>query len=144
MINDLVVGISRKLGELFDYSIYSEDVSQELTPPCFYVRLLQPMLKQYMGLRFYITGSFDIQFFPEQNGTEQSQCQAVADRLILEMSYITVTIDDMDLTCRGKGISLEIVDGVLHFFVQYSLKMRKEVAGNEIMENLTHSNLIKE
>lgn len=135
MINKLVVGISQQLNALFgdSYDIYTEDISQGLNTPAFYIRLLQSESAQVVGTRYFRTHSFDIHFFPEGDGTEIEQCQEVMAKLLAEMEYITIETG----VIRGTQISTEIIDGVLHFFVQYNFHVLKVVEPEEMMGDLT-------
>jgi hypothetical protein len=142
MVNDLVVGISRKLYALFgdEYRIYAEHIPQDLQPPAFYVRLLQSGVTPIVGRRYFRNHSFDVHFFPVENETELQQCYAAEAILLEGLEYVTID----DLTYRGTSRRTEIVDNVLHMFVQYNLLALKAATPEDYMEDLTQLAGVKE
>ncbi|KXG78285.1 phage tail terminator family protein [Thermotalea metallivorans] len=141
MIDKIKVGISQKLNVLFgdEYRIYTEEIKQGLKPPAFFIKTLNPSQTQILGRRYQRTYPFDIHFFPSENGAEAEQCESITDQLFSELEYITV---DGNLT-RGTGMNAEVVNGVLHFFIQYNSYVLKPETPQEYMDDITQSSYIK-
>ncbi|HBF2884833.1 TPA: hypothetical protein KN186_001018 [Clostridioides difficile] len=59
--------------------------------------------------------SFDVHYFPKSND-KSFEINEVAEMLLEELEYIEI---DGDLV-RGTNMNFEIVDNVLHFFVDYN------------------------
>lgn len=135
MINDIIKGISVKLNQAFgaDYKIYVEDIKQGLVEPCFSIVALEPSQSAKLPNRYFRSYPFDIHYFPESNNKPKAEMYEVGEKLLIELEYITV----LDNLCRGTKMRYELVDGVLHFFVNYDLFVKKEVDQGVYMENLT-------
>ena len=138
MINKIIDGISIAINSEFgdDYEIYMESIEQGLKEPCFSILCLNPTIEQFLGQRYFRTNQFCIHYFPKSS-ERQYECNEVAERLFECMEFITV---DGDLV-RGNSLHTEISDGVLSFFVNYDLFIRKteEVAIMEILKLETES-----
>lgn len=124
MLNDIINGISIKLNEEFGdtYTIYSEEVDQNFTEKSFFIDVLNPLIKPYVGDRHLRIHPFDIRFFPIENNHMNEQICDVADRLIQCLKYITVRGD----LVRGINMQYTIVDDVLHFMVEYNIIVNYE------------------
>ena len=133
MINDIINGIAIKLNEVFgsDYKIYKENVKQGLKEPCFSIVMLEVTESAKLPNRCFRSYPFDIHYFPKTK--TKTEMYNVAEQLLIELEYITI----LDNLCRGTKMRYEVVDGVLHFFVNYDLFIKKEVAKVESMAELT-------
>lgn len=133
MINDLINGIAVKLNSVFgsEYRIYKEDIKQGLKEPCFSVVLLEAEQSAKLPNRYLKQCQFDIHYFPKT--LTKNEMYEVAEKLLIELEYITV----LDNLCRGIKMRYEIVDDVLHFFVNYDFFIKKEVIKQDGMEALT-------
>ena len=134
MVNEIISGVSMKLNETFGdgYRIYQNDVKQGLMEPCFFIAVLEPLHRPYLGRRRQITTPLDIHFFPEKNGDNKTMLE-VADELFSALEYITTT-DGEDML-RGREMRYSIQDSVLHFFVSYSVILNEHTA-EDAMEEL--------
>lgn len=119
MLGDIITGIAKALGAAFgsEYRVYENDVQQGMTEPCFFIAALRPEQTQLLGDRAIWRNPFDIQHFPKEPGTN-AELYSVAARLMYALRYITLPGGDL---LRGRSISYETVDGVLHFFVSYNM-----------------------
>lgn len=135
MVNEIVAGVSAKLYETFGdgYRIYQNDISQGLSEPCFFLAVLSPSHTPYLGRRRKITVPLDVHFFPEDGGDNQEMAR-VGDLLFSALEFITTT-DGAD-SFRGREMSYEIQEGVLHFFVTYAVILN-EIREEETMETLS-------
>lgn len=142
MINDIVDGISIKLNQVFGDTFkiyYDEDVSQGLTEPCFFIAVLNPSQAKVIGNRYFRQHPFDIHYFPVvRDNNNELQGKA----LDLYEALESVTIADGDLVL-GTKMNHEVVDGVLHFFVNFDMYVKKVVVPEDDMETLTVNNNVK-
>ena len=139
MINDIMNAISIKLYEVFGdgYKIYLNDVQQGLTEPCFLITIVDYSKGQLLQSRSKRLVPFDILFFPN-NG--KSQCYEVADQMMNELDMITLLNSDM---MHGTEMRAEIVDDVLHFFVNYNFMATVENEPLDSMESIDIKNSTK-
>ena len=117
MCLDIIDGISVKINEYFgdDYKIYSETVEQGLSLPCFFINHEETVRKKLLGERYLTTYSFLINYFPQNNKEEMIiAAEKLTDCLRL------VEMPDGD-TIRGKGIRFNITNGVLQFYISFTL-----------------------
>ncbi|HFL3186098.1 phage tail terminator family protein [Clostridioides difficile] len=117
MLNNIIDGISIKLDKTFgnEYTIYSEDVEQGINEPCFFICPLNPSKTSYPNGRTLKKNSFDVHYFPRSKD-KSFEINEVAEMLLEELEYIEI---DGDLV-RGTNMNFEIIDNVLHFFVDYN------------------------
>lgn len=141
MVNNLIDGISVKLNEVFgnEIRIYSESVKQGLKEPCFFIAVLNPTQNPMIGARYFREHSFDIHYFPSKDGGNQ-EIQDVASKLFDALEYITLLDGDL---VRGTEMHYEVVDGVLHFFVDYNFHVIKHKAHDAYMEELKQTGFVK-
>ena len=143
MLNKIITGISQTLDAEFnseneEYIIHTENVEQGLDEPCFFIFSLKPSSKQLVGNRYERKYPFDIHFFPDTElvdgiSTINNQINEVTERLFTALEYITV---DNSLV-RGTSMNVEIVDSVLHFFINFNMIVKKETDPIETMGSLT-------
>ena len=138
MLNKIITGISQALDAEFnseeneEYTIYTEDVEQGLEEPCFFIFSLKPSSKQLVGNRYDRKYPFDIHYFPKDEENINNEINEVTERLFTALEYITV---DNNLV-RGTNMNVEIVDNVLHFFVDFNMIVRTESKEIEPMGSL--------
>jgi hypothetical protein len=134
MFNETMIGISQKLNQVFgdDYKIHLDEIEQGLKEPCFLIVNLKGGQEQEIGTLYTRDQSFDIHYFPQGKKITR-EVNDVADTLKMELEYITVD----DNPVRGTGMKHEVVDGVLHFFVNYDIRIRKAIEPDPFMETLT-------
>lgn len=137
MVNSIIKGIAKKLNETFGagYKIYKEDIEQNFVEPCFSIVHIMSINSGKLPHRYLRTNRFNVQFFPESNIHAKNDIYEVAEKMLLEMEYITV---DGNL-CRGTDMRYEIEDGVLHFFVNYNLFIKKEQEKVPMLDLQTNS-----
>ena len=140
MINAIIEAISVALnGEFGDrYEIHMEELEQGLEEPCFFIFCLNPSSDLFLGKRYFRTNPFCIQYFPESSG-KQRECNGVAERMYDCLEYVTMDGDSEPI--RGTKMKHEVVDGVLHFFVNYNLivNIPKELPTMETLEIDQHT-----
>jgi len=113
-INDVRNAVHAALDAAFpNIPVLGEEIKQGLTPPCFFVRLLDSGHTQELGRRFIRYHPFDVHYFaPERSNADMYD---MAEQLTAALQQITVA----GRPVRGTGMRFEIIDEVLHFFVNY-------------------------
>lgn len=132
MINKIIDGISISLNAEFgdDYKIYTESIEQGLKEPCFSIICVNPTNDLYLGKRYFRKNQFCIQYFPKGED-KYAECLDVAERMFDCLEVISVG-DDLQ---RGTSMHGEVVDRVLHFFVNYDMFVYK-VESTDAMEGI--------
>ncbi|MCW2277735.1 phage tail terminator family protein [Heliophilum fasciatum] len=134
-INQVRDGVIASIRAIFpDKKIYGEAMKQGVTVPCFFVKILLAEQTNEVGRRLKRTVLFDVHYFADTN----EEAHEVAEQLY-QMGFVTV----QGSLLRGKKMRHEIVDGVLHFFVEYEFHLLREVASGPTMQTLEQeANLI--
>lgn len=124
MLNEVIKGVSMALGTAFEGRyIYQNDVKQGLEPPCFFIGVLKPELNPLLGRRFNSVNPLDVRFTP-LDPANNAEMLDVAGELLEVLEFITLPNGDQ---VHGTGMNYEIVDGVLHFFVNYNFTVIRPV-----------------
>lgn len=137
MLNKIITGISQALDSEFnadgnEYTIYTENVEQGLETPCFFIFKLKPSSKQLVGNRYDRKYPFDVHYFPKDKENINYEINEVTERLYSALEYITV---DENLV-RGTNMNAEVVDDVLHFFINFNMIVKKETDPIDTMGSL--------
>lgn len=137
MINKIIEAIAIKLHELFGYEIYKDNIEQGLNEPCFLIVLISQNKQQLLNQRSKRELPFDIHFFPSEG---DSQSNEVSETLMNELDIVKAVDGTL---FAGTGMSSEIIDGVLHFRVNYNYTANKYET-EDVMKEIDISNGIKE
>jgi len=137
-INDVRNAVNTALDAAFpDIPIMGEEIKQGLKPPCFFVRLLEPEHTQELGWRFMRNHPFDVHYFaPERSNDDMYE---MAEKLTEALQWIHVA----GRPVRGTGMRFEIVDEVLHFFVEYNFHVWATKPDNPAMQTLNIREALK-
>lgn len=121
-VNDIIDGVSIKLNEIFgdDYTIYTDNVKQDLKFPCFFIKKMPSSKKKLIGSRYQNKLNLIVHAILENEDMEL--LNDISDKLY-ELEYITLINKDI---LRGTEIKTEISDGVLLFFITYQFFTYKE------------------
>lgn len=138
MIDLIISGISNALFEVFGYDNYASRITQGLSPPCFFIQCMEPSIKKCISTCYRRKNHFVIQYFPESGYDTYEEYNSVGERMFECLEVINA--DGFFL--RGTDMRFEIVDGVLHFFVDYNTFIRKEVQ-KEMMGSMQTDNRAK-
>lgn len=135
MLNETINGIAQKLNQIFgdEYRIHIDTVKQGLKEPCFLIVVLEGNQEQVIGNLYSRKQSFDIHYFPQSKNGIIREVNEVLNKLLIELEYIEVNAD----LVRGTNINFDVVDEILHFFVNYDVRIRKVVEPDPLMEDLT-------
>ena len=142
MLNETIDGISVKLNETFggEYTIYKENVPQDLHEPAFIITHLITLNSAKLPNRYLRKQTFNIKYFPKDKYNAKNEMYDVAEKMLIALEYINLSHNEnFDNLCRGTKMRYEVVDGILHFFVNYDLFVKKEVVKQDNMEDLTIS-----
>lgn len=140
MLNETIEGISQKLRQVFGdgYEIYLDEMKQGQKEPCFFIACLGGKQQQELGNLYKREQAFDLRYLPKEKSST-AEAYSTADVLNMEMEYIMVEGN----LVRGTKMRHEVIDGVLHFFVNYDLRLRKVVEPAPLMEELTIKEKVK-
>lgn len=100
--------------EFPDIRIMGEEIKQGLEPPCFFVRLLEPEHTRELGRRAMRIHPFVVRYYGIDR--KNDDYYDMAEKLTSALQQIDVN----GITVRGIDMRFEIVDEVLHFFVNYN------------------------
>ena len=141
-MNDIVDAISIKINNIFNqdkkvYHIYDTKSKQGFENPCFFIKLLNGSISQFIGNRYDNKLYFDIQgFVIDENDRE---LRNMADSL-QNLEYIKLLNNDL---LNARKMRYEFKDGVLHFFVDYSFIGKKVEIPIDAMEKLSINGEVK-
>lgn len=124
MFNDLIDAISKRLLEYFPESvpnIYSENIEQGFSEPCFYISLINSTNKNKLGPGRSKRYKFDIMYFNNNLGNDDLNTMGDKLSTVLEDTQIG------DALIHGFDIEYEVKDNKLHFFVEYPVLASYEV-----------------
>lgn len=140
MLNELIEAISTKLKQVFgaETRVYSEPLEQGQRP-CFFITVLKPSETPLLGNRFFRSHPFDVQYSPAV-AENNAELQEMAANLFDALEFVTMVNDDL---VHGTKMNYEIVDGVLHFYVNYNMFLKKVKEPVDNMEALTVNNEVR-
>jgi hypothetical protein len=133
MLNETIDGIAQKLNQVFGdrYEIYIDEVKQGLKEPCFLIVCITGNQQQKLGTLYNREQSFDLHYFPQAKQITR-EVNSVIAALNMELEYIEIEGGLL----RGTKMKHEVIEGVLHFFVNYDIRIRKVVEPDPLMEDL--------
>lgn len=135
-VNDVVNGVINAIQPVFpNIVIYGEESAQGFTAPCFYVKLFPVEQKRELNRRYVRRHSFDIHYF----GTSNTDMYDKAESLYAVLEYINVN----ETMCRGKSMKHEILEGVLHFYVDYDFSIMRPKETVPFMQTMNQEANIK-
>lgn len=117
-----------------DSRIYTENIEQGLSPPCFSVICEQPVFKRILGKRFFRGFDFCIYYYPESDDFF-SEINSVSEKLIPDLELIEA---DGDLI-RGNNFSVKTVDDVMVICASYGAFVYDDEKA-PMMEDLSYRN----
>lgn len=144
VVNEIKIGMAAKITKIYEdkgkYPIYDNNVVQDLEKPCFFIKYLNGDEKREIGIenRFYRdTLNFDIIGYTLDGDTDI--LNNMVDNLY-DLEYIELT----DKTkVRADKMHPKIEDGVLHFFIDYKVFIKKEDSATTKMNDYSLSGEVK-
>lgn len=112
-------------------TIYNEEIKQGFGEPCFFIKVLNSAQDKELNIRYKKNVYFDIHYFSDKEDIN-SDCLDMADRLYGVLEYIQVG----NSLYRSTNMTHEVIDGVLHFFLQFNYHVLKEIEKTPKMEKL--------
>lgn len=98
--------------------VYGEKVLQGFKEPSFYVKVFNANHKKDLNTRYNRTYNIDIHYF----GTSNKDCESMAEELYENMEYLQGNY------AKGVNMNHKVTNGVLHFLVDYKLRLKRETA----------------
>lgn len=133
---DVRTGVMKALAAVFpDIDRYAEEIKEGLTPPCFFIGVLEPSHEQELGRRYTRDIPFDIHYFSETNKDRINMAE--------QLTSILETVQAGESQVRGMNISWQIVDEVLHFFITYRMQVWKQQPVYPAMQTLDVEEALK-
>lgn len=118
MENLIINGVSNALFKYFgnSYKIYTNDIPQNFTTPCFFISVISSNLQKACPIRYDAVIKLDIHYFTDslESKTEFRNVSDILRYNVLE----NLQIRDGEIR-DGEDMYYRIVDNVLHFFVSY-------------------------
>ena len=123
--NEIIETVAMVLGESYPTAaIYSNDVSQGLEPPAFQILALEAVFDPYPSGRVLKRQPLDVIYYPRDEGDNQDMLR-VADELFPLLEFISCSRSDYKDKLHGTDMRCAIIDGALHFFVNYDTMFRR-------------------
>lgn len=133
MINCLVNSLSKYLKDKYNVYIYVDDIPQDFKQPCFYVGVLQTAKTELVGDRYILNIPIDIQYFNDENLEKKREMRQIADELFNDLRFLTLV--DYGGLIQGYNCHFDIIDNVLHFYIDYKLIINNRIKlDNEFKE----------
>lgn len=122
-IDDLKIGINQSLDKEFpNITIYGEEIEQGFEEPCFFVKILSSLQDKELNIRYKKNISFDVHYFSDKED-KNSDYNNMADKLYEVLEYVTVG----NSLYRANKMKHEVIDGVLHFMLQFDYHVLKQI-----------------
>lgn len=138
-INSIRSGVILALSNLFpDMDIYGEEVKQGFESPCFFVKLLTVAQDKEVDRRYKRSYAFDIHFFPDGNDYNR-EAHGMAEMLYDKLRSVAIS----GSLYRGTGMNHQIVDGTLHFFVDFNFHVYEPKNNIPKMKTLDQEGYLK-
>lgn len=139
-INDIKIGINNALDKEFpNTTIYGEEIKQGFEEPCFFIKILSSAQDKQLNRRYKKNIFFDVHYFSDKEDIN-SDCLEMADKLYEELEYIKVG----NSLYRSSDMTHEVINGVLHFMLQFNYCVIKQVEEVPKMESLNQNTRYKE
>ena len=127
VVNEIVLGIAAKVKAIYkdkgDYPIYTNNEEQGLEKPCFFIKVIDGNESREIGLenKFYK----DLLNIVIIGYTLDGNTEILNDMIdnLYELEYIELS--DKSLI-RAIKLHQKVEDGVLHFFIDYNLSIKKD------------------
>lgn len=145
VVNEIIQGIANKIALLYkdkgQYPIYTDRKLQNLEKPCFFIKVLNGEEKNEIGLkdRFY-RDLLSIVIIGYAMDEDTEVLNDMSDTLY-ELEYIELS-DKSKI--RADKLNHKIEDGILHFFIDYKLFIKKDIHETTKMNDYNLSGEVKE
>lgn len=143
IVTDISNGISKALYELTGAPIYVGFSHQNTIFPCYVVEMISSSQKDELRTLKQREYTYDILYFYDETGDiedEESLCE-IAEAMYSALEFIDVG----NYKAFGRNMNYRITDGVLHFFVTYTVfvdrvpqkltRMQRLIQETEVKQN---------
>ena len=131
MINDIINGIAIAIHEQFpDADIHTEPVEQGLVEPAFYIHCINVDQSDLIAGRFRQSMPFEVVCFPLNGVTDINSTLPV---LLVALKLITL---ENGQKLSGYNIKGQVIDDLLHVFVDYDMTVKIVTDPVDNMEEL--------
>lgn len=138
-VNSIRSGVILALSDFFPtLDIYGEEINQGFEAPCFFVKLLTTAQDREMDRRYRRSHSFDIHYFPA-SADPNEEAHGMAEQLYDKLRQVNID----GALYRGAGMTHEVVEGVLHFFVDFNFHVFAEKQPGIKMQTLNQEGRLK-
>ncbi|MEK5480310.1 DUF6838 family protein [Paenibacillus sp. FSL R5-0407] len=138
-VNSIRSGLILALSDLFPtMGIYGEAIREGFEAPCFFVKLLTMGHDQELDRRYRRSYSFDIHYFPD-SADPNEEAHGMAEQLYDKLRQVNID----GALYRGTSMNHEVVDGVLHFFVDINFFVYSEKQPEIKMQTLKQEGYLK-
>ncbi len=138
-INSIRSGVIVALSDLFpEMDIYGEGIEQDFKAPCFFVKLLTTAQDREMDRRYRRSYSLNLHYFPA-SADPNEEAHVMAEQLFDKLRQVNI---DGEMY-RGAGMNHEVVDGVLHFFVDFNFLIYSKKPPGIKMQTLNQEGRLK-
>ena len=141
MVNKIIDAICIALSNEFgaEYKIYTDNVEQGFSNPCFYVSSINSSRNHFISKKYKSKNSFEVLYFPSDTDDKSFEMFSIEERLYECLEYL----DESGDLIRGKGMGSRVVDNVLNFTIDYDLFLVKKQVDDNDMEGLDQSMFMK-
>lgn len=139
-VNKLIEGISEALFNEFGdkYQYYCENIKQGFSPPCFYIKPIEPYAEQGLDRDKKRVNKFVIQFISKNKEQKNRDINDIYEKLIWVLEYIEID----GKIYKGTNMQSRSEDGVLHFFINYNYHIM-QIKDKKYMERLMQKGGLK-
>lgn len=88
----------------------------------FFIKVLSSGQDKELNIRYKKNISFDIHYFSDKEDVN-SDCNDMADKLYVVLEYVKVN----NSLYRSNEMKHEVIDGVLHFMLQFNYHVLKQI-----------------
>lgn len=122
-MNNFKIAINNILDKNFSkMDIYDEEIKQGFEEPCFFIKILNSTHNKELNRRYKKTIFFDVHYYSDKKDIN-SDCLDMADKLYEILEYIEVNNN----LFKASNMTHEVVDGVLHFMLQFNYHVLKQI-----------------
>lgn len=128
---DMCQQVINKLVSLYpNIQVLRDGEERGANVPCFLVKQINAIQHKELNNRYKRLYSFDILYY-SVNKDINVDCLRTADELAEGMEYL------LDYMARGTNIHYQIIDDVLHFYVDYGIRLIKQEQESPIMMDIS-------
>lgn len=120
------------VAEFPNTSVYDEGTEQGFNKPCFFVKVLNSSQNKGLSSKYTRSLTFDISYFSNKENANLD-FNDTGDKLYEALEYLPVG----NSLYKATAMNYKVVEGVLHFMLQFNYHFIKEAEASELMNKLT-------